>query len=1115
MKEFVHLHTHTDLSNNSMFESVTNVGDYINKAIEWNMPAVCITNHGSVASWLSNKNQIEKSGLKYIHASEIYVTLDNNDSESKTNDNYHMVLIAKNWDGVKELNTLSSNSYNREDNHYYYKPRVFFDELKETSDNILILTACLGSGLNQSRVKNKEEELKMWIDFFVDNKHRVYLEVQPHINQEQMDYNKFLLELSEKYGFKIVATNDVHNLTEEHNAIAKAVKESKGIVFDADDEFDTTFKSRDEMFSSFVSQGVLTECQIENALDNTVDVINQVESFEVDTSIRYPHIFRKDEQMVGRIDLGKMRKKPFLNSLDVFRHLIAIGYKERGLHKLPEDEQKIYKSQVIHEVDTYIKTDSIDYMLLEYSLKKEARDKMINPKKSIRPGYGRGSAAGSLVSYLLRITDVDSVRENLSFERFMSVDKVGVPDIDSDWLKADKEAVTEYLIKNRDDINCAQIYTKGVSKVKSAVKAIGKSMGYSAQEMNELSKELDNSEETITRSMRERYEELFNKVDAMIGSVSNFSRHAGGVLVSSEDIKAIIGLQTLGNDNMWVTQLDMLEIESLNLVKLDILGVDNIGLLNETMIMANLPFLTPDSGDIIDFEDEKVWKSIHEDTTGIFQFESDRAGKILKEILSPKNVEKVKRVNPNVRMIDLMSLASAAQRPSGQSYVEKVMNGEINENGHPALNKLLSDTNQFLVYQEQQSKFLVEFAGFSTIEADSVRKGISKKRPEIMDREVPKIKPAFIKTMIEKYDDTEEHASEIADAFIQIFMDSVDYGFNKSHSISYSYIGYISGWLRYYYPLEFTAVALEIWKKTDKEKGFLEYAEKNGIKILPPKFRKSKGGYATDIESNSIFEGTSHIKGGNADVGDLLYTLRDREYRTFTDLVIDVLENAMVNENMSIQDFYYNTKVEDVKELDKELKTNPSAMVYESNPLGINKTKMLGLIRLGFFEEFGKGKKLEQVYEKVAKEYKPKNKTFSGKQSKYLSLLEFEKSLPNEDYSILEICEYELEYTGRVTVKSEEIPAKYGFVTKIDKIGKTRTSASLYVINKGKETPIKVGSRLYTNVPFQEGDLISVETANLKPKGSYVDGVWTKSLTEKELWLEDIKMIRRTKINKK
>lgn len=1117
LEPFVHLHTHTDLSNSNMFESITSVSDYVEQAKMWSMPAICITNHGSVGSWLSNKLAVEEAGLKYIHGIEAYVTDDNNDMGeddkyiSRTRDNFHLVLIAKNWEGVKEINRLSSNSYNREDNHFYHNPRIFFDELVETSKNVIILTGCLGSALNQHRLNNIKQ-LKKWESFLIENKDRVYLEVQPHLDNEQGEYNAYLIDLANKHNMKIVATNDVHNLNMEYSDIAKAIKNSKGIKFDTDDNFYTDFKSRDAMKKMFVEQGVLSETQIEDALNNTIEIVNRVENFEVDTSIRYPHIFRKNEQMVGQTNVSTMRSEPFDNSLDLFRHLIALGYRERGLDKLPKEEQEKYKKQVNHELDTYITTDSIDYMLLEYSLKKEAREKVIDPNKSIKYGYGRGSVGGSLIAYLLYVTEVDPVANDLVFERFMSPDRVGVPDIDTDWFSQDREKIVDYLI-DREDLNCAVIMTKGSYATKGAIKAIGKTLGYDAQEMNSLSKEYTDHDDTITADMKDRYPDIFDKIEKVEGTVSNYGRHAGGVLVSSENIKEIIGLQTLGSDNRWITQLDMDEIEFLNLIKLDVLGLDNIGLINGTIEMAGLPYITTES-DMVDMEDDNVWNSIAEDNTGIFQFESDRAGKILSDIISPENVKLVRETTPDVSRLEMMSLANASQRPSGLSYIEAVTNGEFKDNGHKALNEFLSDTQGFLVYQEQNSEFLVRFAGFKKSEADTVRKGIAKKRPEIMDKIVPTIEPNFIKTMVEEYGDTEEHAREIAKDFIQVFMDSVDYGFNKSHSIAYSQMGYISGWLRYYYPLEFIATALEIWQKKDKEVEFIKYAEKHDISINPPKFRKSKGGYFVDKENNAIFQGTGHIKGNNAQTAESLYQLKDRDYPTFTDLVIDVIENSNItyeNNNFSIQDFYKKYDEDEVKAIDKEWKKDELVLSYEKYPLGINKTKMHGLIKLNFFEEFGKPKKLVQVYDYVLKNYKPNNKTFSNKHKKYHECLEFEDSLENEDFSIVEQCEHELELTGRVSIQSDTIPPKYAFVTEVDE-RKTRTTATVYSISKGASTQIKVGSRVYKQAKFKEGDLIELQDMQVKAKRVQQDGQWIASPTEKELWVKQLKFIRKTKI---
>lgn len=1102
-----------------MYESTTTIEDYIDKAKKLgSVPAICISEHGSVSSWVSKMNKVKKSGLKYIHAMEAFVTDDNNETDPKklSRDNYHLLIIAKNYQGVRELNRLSSNAFNRSDNHYYYKPRIFFDEIASgmNSGNLVLTSACLGSPLWQNYKNGNTENLSKWIGIFVNNKDNAYLEVQPHNHPEQIEYNELLLKLSAEHGLNIVATNDVHNLDEEHSEIAKMIKASRGIVFDTDDDFDTTYKTRDEMAEAFAKQGVLSSEEIEIALDNTMRIVNQIEDFELDTSPKYPHLFSESEQLLGSFDLTQFREKPFTDSLDIFKHLIVQGYYDRGIEKKAKDEQEKYRKQVNHELKTYISTDSIDYMLLEYVIKKEARDKIIDPNKAMYPGFGRGSVGGSLIAYLLRVTDIDPIVNNLLFERFMSPDRVGLPDVDSDWKNTDRDKIQNYLLSS-DRLNCAAIMTLGTTALKGSVKMAGKAMGYSPTETDAISKAIEANDNIVPLEIEEEHKELFERVSVINGVTSQTGRHASGIVVSTEDLKELIGLQTLSNFDGWITQISMTEIDEIGLVKLDVLGLDNISLIENTSIFSGLPRLTPDSVDEIDFEDDAVWESIRQDNTGIFQFESPRAGGILADILHPDNVKKVRETNPNVRRIDLMSFANALQRPSGASMLDSARNHELNDNGHEALNALFSDTMNYMVYQEQSMEFLVEFAGFSRAESDRVRKGIGKKLPEIMDEEVPRIKPNFVSKMTSEYGVQKDEAERIADSFIRIFMDSVNYGFNRSHSVSYSFLGYLSGYLRYYHPLEFTAAALEIWQKTDKEKLFLDFAEKQGISINPPKFKKSRDGYFMDKENNAIYQSTSHIKGNNGQTANMLYGLKDRDYFTFTDFVIDVIENGVITmdgNNMTVQEFYRNHTEDEIKAIDKEWKSNPELLTLTQEPLGLNKTKILGLIRLDFFsEEFPEhgAKKLEQIYDFVISKYKPRNKTFSGKHQRYFECLEFEKSLPMEEFSIMERCEHELFYTGRVTVQSDIIPPKYAFVTKIHNVGKSRTSAEVYSINKGAHTDIKVNAKTYKQASFKEGDLVELQKLNVRAKSVQQDGRWVSSPTEKEIWVSQLKFIRK------
>lgn len=1116
-RPFTHLHAHTTLSNDNMFESISTTDDYIKKAKKLGMRAISISQHGTVANWASNKSKIEDSGLKYIHAIEAYVTDDDENTEKRNRDNYHLMLIAKNWEGVKEINGLSSKSFSRKDNHFYYNPRIFRKEIFETTDNVLILTACLGSPLRKSPYKDK------WYDFFVENKHRVWLEVQPHVNEDQKEWNRTLLEMSEKESMRIVATNDVHHLDEEHADISRRIKhKAKNIKIDQDDEFDVWFKTKDEMFDTFVDQNVLTVEQIIKSLDETDRIIDEIEDFEVDMSHKYPKVFDKESQEIGTIDISYLSEKPIKDSDEAFKRLIIEGYHHREIDKKPKDEQKIYKDRINHELSVYRKTGSIDYMLLEWMVKKDAREKRVNPNKAIYAGYGRGSVSGSLIAYLLRITEMDSVKHGLSFERFMNPERISLADIDSDFDPVDQQDVQKYLLTH-PKLHCASIMTRNTAAMKKSIKLYGKAIGYSEHEMDDLNKTIDERTGEIPPSVYEKYSDVIvNAKEFVEGSVDSFGRHAAGILVSSEPIEETVGTMTLKGWDHPVTQLDMKELDGMNWVKLDILSLKNLSLIQRAGEMAGLGYLTPESSDIVDFQDEDVWKSMGDDNLGIFQFESDRAGKILEEMFSDTTLKRIRERNPDIKYLDLLSLASAAQRPSGASYVENITQGITHDNGHEALNDFLSSTLGNLVYQEQQITFLSTFCGWTDSRADVLRRAIGKKNKEVMDREIPRIKESFIDTMVNKYGSSKDEAEDIAEYFIQVFIDSSSYGFSLNHSLSYAEVGYLNTWLRYYYPLEFTAAGLQIWGEEKKGVKFLDYANSHGITINPPKFRKSRGDYFVDKSNNAIYEGTGHIKGGNAQVGDLLYQLKDNEYDTFTDVVLDILEQGTISVREdtdyeftgSIQEFYNKFSEAEIKEIDKLNNKDEGYVFYSSNKLGINKTKMEGLIRLGFFEEFGGNKKLEEVYNYVNKNYKPNNKTFANKQKKYKACIEFENSLDDESYSIVEQCEFELFYTGRVTSKNDSVPSNYFFVTNIHNIGKTRTTADVYSISKGRTIKIKVGSTVYRNAKFKEGDLLSIDRKDLtaKPKPIKKNGEWTKSETEKEIWAKRLTFIRKGKM---
>ena len=1095
MKEFINLHQHTYFSNANMMEVVSGVDDYIKLSQEHGYKTMCITEHGNVLNWVSKMETAQKAGMKYIHGVEAYIT---DNIEEKIRDNYHLILLAKNYDGAQEINRLVSTSFEGKGNkdnpkpHFYYNPRITFDELKNTSDNILILTSCLGSPIWQYYKSNQKDKLSEWIEFVKENKDRVWLEVQPHNHPEQKKYNELLLGLHNNFDIRIVATNDVHAHNKRADSNRKILMKAKNIRFedDAETDFELWWKNYDEMFDSFKLQGVLTDSEITEVLDETVNISDLVEEFTLDKHAKYPRIFGDSQSKI--------------------QHLVLDGYKDRGLDLLDKSKQSKYQDRVVHELNIMKQVDAIDYMLLEQHIKEEMR------KENRHPGAGRGSVAGSLVAYLLRITDVDPIKENLLFSRFINVERTSsMQDIDSDWYEDDRERVQEFLLTH-NKLHCASIVTYGTLGVKSAFKEVARGLGLPYDEVNQASKEFieDGGQTIVPDFIKTKYPEVCKIAEEVGGVVTNVGRHAAGVIVSDRDLEAEIGTIEVKDFKYPVSSIDMSDIEHLKYVKLDVLGLKNIGWIHKATELAGIERIAPDV-DYADFNDWEVAESIAKDNAAIFQFESDRTGKVVKEILSETSLNRIKEFNPDITVVELLSVATAVIRPGAVSIVEDVMQGKPKDNGYEALNAIMADSFGYMVYQEQQIKFLTEFAGMSGSEADTIRRAISKKKRDVMEHEVPIIKEKFIKNMMDRYGDTREKIEPIADEFMEIFISSAQYSFNKSHSVAYSYISFETAWLRTYYPLEYITAGLQIWNNNlEKTNRLITYAKTRNITIEQPKFRYSKGDYFFNKETNTIYQGTAPIKDNNAQTGDMLYTLRDKNYSSFVDFLVTLRDDLTItidSVETPILDIFKMTE-DEVKQLDKDIKKAKKDEVddylIDQTSMSINKTKMLSLIRLNYFDEFGKNEKLEKVFMEFDKTYKPSNKTFSGKHKKYHTLVDFENSLEDTSLPLFDQCTHELYYTGGISIVDETIPPQYAFVTEINK-GKTRTSANVYSLSKGVNIPIKVGAKLYRNVEFDVGDMIFIGSTKVRPKPTKIDGQWGSHPTEKEVWIEDMKTIRK------
>lgn len=1035
MENYTILHLHTDLSTaTTNIDSVTKSEDYIKRASELGMKAIAFTEHGNILNWAKKKETCEKYGLKYIHGIEAYLT---ETLDEKIRGNYHCCLYAKNYDGVKELNKLISKSFNRKDNHFYYTPRITLDELEQTSDNIIITSACLGGIFGKADKHIQDRYLK----FFMKNKNRCYLEIQHHLDEKQVKLNQKLFKLAKENDLNLTVGTDTHALNEIHAKGRKILQQAKKINFSDEDKWDITFKTYDELIDMYQKQNAIPMNEVLKALENTNKIADNIETFDINREYKYPKLWDNPEELL--------------------KEKINKGIKEKGLNKLDNFKTE-YLPRIKEELKTYKHNKAIDFLLLDEDIKSYAR------QNNRLPGYSRGSVSGSLVAYIIGLTDMDSIKHKLNFQRFMNVERVSLADIDTDWDKDDRKFIKEYIY-NKEGLYCADIITFNTVALKGSIRDVGRALEIPLSEINEICDNIENKEEEYRAS----YPQLFEYVDIINGTIVSVGTHPCGVVVSDRELDENMGLMSLSTCDYPVTMLNMKEIDSQNYVKLDLLALDNITLINKTCRLLGIERLNPNNVP----DDEKVWKSIRDNTLGIFQWEGTGENYI-KDLFSDETIANVKKYNPNFKYIDLFSVGNGAIRPAGASYREQLSKGIFKDNGHKALNEFLNPTLGYLVYQEQIIEFLNKFCGFTMGEADIVRRGFAKKTGT--EQYIPKIKEGFTKTMKDEYGLSEEESDKIIVDFLKVIYDASSYLFSLNHSQAYSYIGYICGYLRYYYPLEFLTTMFNIYEgDIDKTKKIVDYAEKLNIKLKNPKFRYSKGEYFMDKETNSIYKGISSIKFVSKNAGKILYDLKDRSYDTFIDLLIDI-GNKINNKNIDI------------------------------------------LIRLNYFEEFGTIPKLLKVHElyqefngkkQISKDKYPKlNKIFNKFAIKEtdkrftfdstLSMLKFmEKHIGNKKNDITQLVQDYFKFTGTCDIKDKTFGNK-NLVINIDT--KYAPKVTLYSLSQGKTVIIKIYKKNFSLNPLEVGDIIGIKSAEWKYKKKKVDDKWIQT-DGKELIVESYK----------
>ena len=1022
-KNYTILHLHSMLSNAvTNIDSVTAYSEYIQKAHDLGMSAMAFSEHGSVMGWVKKKLQMEELGMKYIHAEEFYLT---QSLEEKMRDNYHCLLIAKNYDGVMELNKLSTKSFNREDGSYYYAPRITIDDVKNTSDNIIVSTACLGGVLN----KAPEDVKKDFFEWIVKNKHRCYLELQPHLDDDQIRYNQSLWALSKSYGVPLVMCTDTHALNSTHVEGRTILQKSKNIHFDGEDKFHLEMLSYEELVNLCRMQNALPLNVYLEAIENTNRIADQIETFNLNYEYKYPHLWGD-------------------NSEEVLREKIRDGIKWRGVDKLPNYQE--YLDRIEYEMKAYIHNGAIDFMLLMEDIISWCKT------QDILVGYGRGSCNGSIVAYLLGITEMDSIKHGLNFDRFMNTERVSLSDIDTDFPPSRINEVKQYIF-NKPGLYCSDIVTFNTIALKGAIRDVGRALEIPLAEVSDICNKIELDE----ASCRKAYPELFKYVDIVNGCVVSVGNHPCGLVVSPVPIDDKMGLFTTSTDDVPISQINMKEIDLQNYVKLDLLKLDTIELINETCKLANIERLTPDN---IDVQDEEVWHSLRDDTTEIFQWNGSTGDRYIKHLLSDNNIKKFKSLNPNVDYMTLLSIGNGAIRPAGASYRDDLAEGILRKSGNEAIDNFMKNTFGYLVFQEQIIQFLHEYCGYTMGEADIVRRHFAKKTGT--EKDIPQIKEGFAKTMAKDYGMSREESEEVIADFIQVIEDASNYLFSLNHSQPYSYMGYASAWLRYYYPVEFITTAFNLNRdKEEKTNALIVYAHKMGIKINSPKFRFSRADYFCDSANRIIYKGLGSIKHMSAQVAEDLYTLRDEKFSNFIDLLYAI----------------------------QELPNKP-----DSRQLDI-------LVKIGYFQEFGNAKALLTGIEVFNKFYKCKTikvdkfkemgyniddvmpyvgkateKTLSQLDNKGI-ILALLRSMKMPKTTAVDMARWQCEHLGYCSISNPNEDPSNWLVLEIKKNNYGTSWAKLWNICYGCAREYRLNKKFATANPIEVGDYIKAVIVE-KPK---------------------------------
>ncbi|MBT5247158.1 MAG: DNA polymerase III subunit alpha [Flavobacteriaceae bacterium] len=892
--EFVHLHNHTQFS---VLQSTMSIKDLIGATSEMNMPAVALTDNANMMGAFRfvsetqrynrsiDENQLGegeiKQKIKPIVGCVFYVCEDHLNKNYRDN-GYHVVFLAKNKNGYNNLAKLSSIAYTK---GFYYVPRIDKTLIEKYKDDIIVLTGNLMGEVSNKILnigqKNAEEALLWWKEIFKDD---LYIEIMRH-NQEDEDLvNKILIDFSRKHDIKIVATNnnyykekseanahDILLCIKEGEKLSTPIGKGRGFRYGLPNQ-EYYYKSSDEMKKLFYD--------LPKAINNVFEVVNKIEEYTLSNQVLLPKfdippdfIDNKDDK-----DDGKRGENNYL------RHLTYIGAKKRYGKISPELEDRIE-----FELETIKNTGYPGYFLIVEDFIREARE------MNVSVGPGRGSAAGSVVAYSLWITNIDPIKYDLLFERFLNPDRISMPDIDIDFDDEGRGKVIEYVIKKYGESQVAQIITYGTMAAKSSIRDTARVLDLPLNDADRIAKLVPNMTklsaifETNQKDLRNKFRpddltkinqllmiadsenlesETIKQARVLEGSLRNTGTHACGVIITPDDITNFVPIATAKDSDLNVTQFDNAVVEQAGLLKMDFLGLKTLTLIKNTVKIVKAKYgiiLDPDN---FPLDDKKTFELFQNgETVGIFQYESAGMQKHLKDL------------KPTV-FDDLIAM-NALYRPGPMEYIPSFIRRKHGDEkivyDFPEMEEYLKDTYGITVYQEQVMLLSQKLGDFTKGEADILRKAMGKKQKDVLD----KMKPKFLNNAKNKGLNTNkiEKIWKDWEAF-------ASYAFNKSHSTCYAWIAYQTAYLKANYPAEYMASVLSNNMNDIKSiTFFMGECKRMKLDVLGPDINESYYKFAVN-KDNAIRFGMGAIKGVGASAVNAIVSERKKNgnYTSIFDL---------------------------------------------------------------------------------------------------------------------------------------------------------------------------------------------------------------------------------------